>query len=127
MKYSSLILDLDIKIRQIKNKAMAEITDEQDKVLGQLERDFIALGWTRWSKMGDLYSDEQMARLRESTGEMCLLKFDEKEMIGTVSDDRQINTVSGNGCTCSDFISRGMPCKHMCYLAGILIDRETKE
>lgn len=122
-KYASLIFDLDIKIRKIKDKAMAEITNEQDKVLGQLEQDFIALGWTKWSKMGDLYSDEQMTRLRESVNEISLLNFNEREMIGTVIDTQQTNTVSGKGCTCSDFISRGMPCKHMCFLAGILIDR----
>lgn len=124
-KYASLISNLDIKIRKIKDKAMKEIAEEQNKVLRQLERDFIALGWTRWSKSGNLYTDEQMKRLRESTTEMCLLEFDEKSMVGKVGDT-QIYSVSGNGCTCSDFISRGLPCKHMCFLAGILIKRIEK-
>ena len=128
-KYASLIFDLDIKIRKIKDKAMAEITDEQDKVLAQFERDLIALGWERWSKTGNLYTDEQMKRLHESAENsgMNLINYDEKNMIATIYDNHRHFSVSGNGCTCSDFISRGMPCKHMCYLAGILIDRETRE
>lgn len=124
--YTQLISESNGRIRKIKDNAIEQIKEQQNRVLALVEQDFVQLGWKRWTSE-ILHMDEQLRRLAESAEdtELELIGFDNKTHDAIVKD--KVNyLVSGTGCSCPDFTSRGLPCKHMYFLAGLLA-RPVKE
>lgn len=124
-KYTPMIAEMNEKIRSIKDKAMRQIAEEQYEALEQTKQDFAMIGWGRHWRHADLHADGQIERLIESTTDIELKfgEYNEKTGIGIV-DGKAKYTVSGSGCSCPDFVCRGLPCKHMYFLAGILAKKE---
>ncbi len=120
-KYNPLVSEMNEKIRKIKDEAMRQIAEEQYRVLEQTKRDFALIGWGKYWRERDLHADGQIERLMESVSdiELKLGEYNKKNGSGVV-DGKAKYWVSGSGCSCPDFIVRGLPCKHMYFLAGIL-------
>ena len=76
-----------------------------------------------WGKWGNpLDSNAQKTRIqRAMSGELTPLNVDLKSRCATFvgSDSKKYRTTLKN-CTCPDFKKRGVPCKHMFYLANEL-------
>lgn len=121
--YTQLIFEMNKEIEKIKSNAMKQITEEQNRVLAQAEKDFARLGWKRWIYV-NLRTDEQFRRLKESAEdtELELIELNEETKSGIAADKARY-MVSGNKCSCADFVSNDLPCKHMYFLAGLLTNK----
>lgn len=122
--YVSLITEMNKKIKSIKNEAMKKVKKEQRLALEQTKRDFAMIGWGRYWRERELSEDGQLERLVESVTDKNLVfgGYDKTLKVGIV-DGKAKYRVSGKSCSCPDFVLRGLPCKHMYFLAGILVNR----
>ncbi|MBD5111812.1 MAG: SWIM zinc finger family protein, partial [Ruminococcaceae bacterium] len=71
-----------------------------------------------------LTAEGQFERLEQSitdTG-LNIIEIDEKSGDGKIEDNSRLYRVSGEKCSCIDFIYSGLPCKHMFFLASSLMD-----
>lgn len=119
--YTSMVSEMNSSIRSIKDEAMRRIVDIQNKVLDQTKQDFAVIGWDKFWRDRDLRANGQIERVVESVTdtELQFGEFDKRNGFGIV-DGKAKCYVSGSGCSCPDFMMRGLPCKHMYFLAGIL-------
>lgn len=130
-EYTYLISETTEEIKEIRRIAQKKILDKQEAALYRTERDFSILGWKMWTPRA-LYADGQFERLERSAmdTELKLVSVNESAGAGIVDEPLGSFRVSGKKCECSDFAYRGLPCKHMYFLAGTLIamrnDRERK-
>lgn len=122
-KYTPMILELSAKIRKIKDEAMLRMTEEQNRALDEMVRGFKLIGWDKYWREADLHADGQIERLMASVldSELKLNEYDKKTKTGIV-DGKAKYFVSGCGCSCPDFIFNERPCKHMYFLASILVE-----
>lgn len=74
-----------------------------------------------WSKWDVCANDKpQIQRMKRAAGgEMAVKSFDEKRrtMVVVGASGEKPYTVTLTSCTCQDFKKRGLPCKHMYFLA----------
>lgn len=122
--YAALISDTKIEIKKIRQRAHSEILEKQKLALAQTERDFSLLGWKKWSTE-DLTKEGQFERLEQSVTDtqLKIVLFYEQAQIATIDEPTGSYKVTGEKCECADFIFNGLPCKHMYFLAGVLMKR----
>lgn len=101
--------------------------DIRNKLVSLISQTFSEIGWNLWDK--SIHSlDEQLTRLERAvkSKKMSVLDYNEDTKIGSVMGEKGgIYTVGADGCSCPDFNHRGLPCKHMYFLAMIISeDRE---
>lgn len=121
--YIPLLYETRAKIKEIRRESFNRITETQNLALLQVARDFAALGWNNWTSE-QLTAEGQFERLEQSitdTG-LNIIEIDEKSGDGKIEDNSRLYMVSGEGCSCVDFIYSGLPCKHMFFLASSLMD-----
>lgn len=121
--YIPLLSETRAKIKEIRRKSIKRITETQNLTLLQIGQDFAALGWNNWTPE-QLTAEGQFERLEQSitdTG-LNIIEIDEKSGDGKIEDNSRLYRVSGEKCSCIDFIYSGLPCKHMFFLAGSLMD-----
>lgn len=126
--YTKLISETHAKIKDIRRNSLSQITETQNLALLQVEQDFAALGWNKWTSE-QLITEEQFERLEQSVmdSNLKLAAVDEESGNGIIDDCIAYCKVSGAGCSRADFVFRGLPCKHMYYLAGVLVDLRNRE
>ncbi len=83
----------------------------------KLAADFARVGWSAWGyaihRMAG--QDDRIQRAIHSK-EMRLLSFDAETRTAIVLGERGATyTIDSKGCSCLDFSSRGLPCKHMYF------------
>ena len=77
--------------------------------------------WAKWDTCAN--NKPQIQRMkRAAEGAFAVKNFDEKRrtMVIVGASDEKPYAVTLSGCTCKDFKKRGLPCKHMYYLANRL-------
>ena len=127
--YTTLLSETRAKIKEIRRESFDRITETQNQALLQVEQDFISLGWNKYWTSEQLIEDGQFERLEQSitdTG-LDIIEIDEKSGSGKIEDNSRLYRVSGEKCSCIDFTYRGLPCKHMYYLAGVLVGLHNQE
>lgn len=125
-KYAPIIAETNEKIKRIRERNMQQIAEEQYKALEKTKQDFTVIGWGKYWRCTDLHKDGQYERLEQSITDtkLKLAKINDISKTGTIDDLSGSYKVSGAGCSCADFVYRGLPCKHMYFLAGILAQEE---
>lgn len=121
--YMPLLSETRAKIKEIRRESTKRITETQNLTLLQIGQDFAALGWNNWTPE-QLTAEGQFERLEQSitdTG-LNIIEIDEKSGDGKIEDNSRLYRVSGEKCSCTDFIYSGLPCKHMFFLASSLMD-----
>lgn len=127
--YAKLISETRKKIHDIRQESQNRIIEAQKAALAEVEHDFALLGWNKNWNEEQLTADGQYERLEQSVADknLKLVEIDSHTQIGTVDGCSSSYRVSGTGCSCSDFAYRGLPCKHMYFLAAELIDLYNEE
>ncbi len=121
--YTKLIAEVHENIKGIRQNAQRQIAEVQNYALTQAERDFTMLGWNKYWTKEQLTADGQFERLEQSVldTKLKLISVDQKFKKGIVDGCTGSYEVSGAKCNCADFVYRGLPCKHMYFLSGILV------
>lgn len=119
--YFDLLTKTNLEIKEIRRRAQEKIASVQNDALAQTETDFSLIGWKKWSPK-ELYSDGQFERFEQSILDPHLKasSVNDKIGVGVVDESLASYKVTGERCGCSDFAFRGLPCKHMYFLAGVL-------
>lgn len=119
--YSELLAETNREIKEIRRKAQEKIISAQNDALAQTETDFSLIGWKNWLPK-ELYSEGQFERFEQSVLDPNLKasSVNDKIGVGIVEESLASYKVTGERCGCSDFTYRGLPCKHMYFLAGVL-------
>lgn len=124
------------KVNGIK-KRLSEITDNDIAKMNPSERnrlqtdiynhisemmceDFKKIGWTNWNP--EIHAmPEQLERIKRASGStngISLWHYSPNTTTGIIKGSSgKVYLTCGNGCSCPDFRKRGLPCKHMYYLA----------
>ncbi len=103
--------------------AEREIQQNRQKILDMICRDFQKVGWSAWDRSVHMADGqyERMERAAQSKT-MRLVSFDKKTGTAIVAGESgKQYTVDNSGCSCGDFLHRGLPCKHM-YFAAMSAD-----
>lgn len=127
--YAKLVSKTHEKIKDIRRDSLNRIAEVQNLALLQVEQDFALLGWDKKWDLEQLITEEKFERLEQSVMDSNL-KFaavDEDSKTGIIDDFIARCKASGAGCSCADFVFRGLPCKHMYFLAGVLVDLHNRE
>lgn len=119
--YSDLLTKTNTEIKEIRSRAQEKIISAQNYALNQTETDFSLIGWKTWSPK-ELHFEGQFERLEQSVLDPYLktISVNDRLGIGVVEESPASYKVTGEHCECSDFAYRGLPCKHMYFLAGVL-------
>lgn len=127
--YIPLLYETHAKIKEIRRESLRQITEAQTLALAQVNQDFALLGWDKKWTSEQLFANGQFERLEQSVmdSNLKLAAVDEKSKTGIIDDFIARCKVSGAGCSCADFVFRGLPCKHMYFLAGVLVDLHNRE
>ena len=95
-------------------------------IMQKMGEDFQALGWDVWDPSVHR-ANGQLDRIRRAATDkrLIIIKRDGStfDIKGT---EGNVYTVSGEGCSCPDFRTRGLPCKHM-YLLAIALSEEEND
>ena len=94
-------------------------TDIRNRLVSMISQTFSEIGWTDWP-MSTHSQDEQLRRLERAvkSKKISVVSYDKEKNEGIVSGDNgALYTVGAKGCSCPDFNHRGLPCKHMYFLA----------
>lgn len=129
--YIPLLSETRAKIKEIRRESFNRITETQNLALLQVGQDFTALGWNNWTPE-QLTAEGQFERWEQAAADtdLELIEIDEKSGGAKIEDNSRLYRVSGEKCSCTDFIYSGLPCKHMYFLASALMDlrnRKTSE
>lgn len=134
----ALILANKTKVTtKLRTKNLSEITDSDIAKMTPSERnrlqndvynhiaemmteDFRKIGWTNWNP--DIHATpEQLDRIKrasDSYNGIQLRKYSPNTTTGIIRGSScKIYLTCGNGCSCPDFRKRGLPCKHMYFIA----------
>lgn len=109
------------------NSCEEKVKSEQQAVIKAVEDDFIRIGWTRWTHEQHV-ADGQYERLVSAMNDkkLKLASIDRGSCAGVVEGSSPYD-VSGNGCTCQDFMHRQLPCKHMYLLISELLNESSPD
>ena len=109
-----------IKANAKKQKAEREaLLQQQRKPYEMLAADFARVGWPAWGYAAHRAEgqDERIQRAINSR-KMQLIGYDPGSKTATVQGERgALYEITPQGCSCPDFASRGLPCKHMYFAA----------
>ena len=86
-------------------------------VFREVGKVFSEMGWTNWSYAIHMLPEQgqRITRALESKT-MKVLRLDKEAGTATVRGEAgQIYEITPQGCSCPDFQSRNMPCKHMYF------------
>ncbi len=115
-KIKDIIIDTDNKIEEINNQAKAAVDEAKRSALESTVDLFAEIGWNNWSAP-QLESADQYFRLQKSfSDKMNIESIDYTSKSGQVRGS-SVYDINEKGCTCKDFAIRGLPCKHMYFLA----------
>lgn len=118
-KSLSEITDSDIaKMTSSERKRLQ--SDVYNHIAKMMSEDFKKIGWTNWNS--DIHTTaEQLDRIKRASGStngIILRKYSPNTTTGIVrGSSGKIYLTCGNGCSCPDFRKRGLPCKHMYFIA----------
>lgn len=107
--------------RKENRKAQKEL---REKIISNITDDFIEIGWENWNSNIHRYP-EQYERLKKAfTDSLSIFQYNRERGIAKVKNNEtdKFYLVSKERCSCPDFRSRNLPCKHMYYLATLLAD-----
>ncbi len=125
-KIKDVIIETDNKIEEINNQAKAAVDEAKRSALESTVNLFSEIGWGNWSEP-QLKNEEQFSRLKKSISDkMKLVNIDRIGKSGLVLGSAMYE-VNGKGCTCTDFATRRMPCKHMYFLALNLANDDSEQ
>lgn len=119
-----LLNNTNEEIKAIRRRAHDEISEAQNRAGAQVRLDFVSIGWKKWLTR-QLTSEGQFERLEQSVvdTQLKIVKLYEQAGFANIADSKGMYKVSGEECECADFVFNGLPCKHMYFLAGVLIKR----
>lgn len=94
--------------------------DVYNHIAEMMSEDFRKIGWTNWAP--NIHStSEQLDRIKrasDSYSGILLRKYSPNTTTGIIRGSScKIYLTCGNGCSCPDFRKRGLPCKHMYFIA----------
>lgn len=98
-------------------------------IMQKMGEDFQALGWDVWDPSVHR-ANGQLDRIRRAATDKRLTVIEYDGDFGTATikgAEGNTYTVSGERCTCPDFRTRGLPCKHMYLLAMALSEEENDQ
>lgn len=125
MDIRSTMWDSEKKIKDVQKQADAEIKELHKAVLLKSVELFRSLGWNQWGEH-QLMEDGQFPKVQKALKDrMQFVSIDYELQRGRVQGS-SVYEVNGSGCTCKDFAIKGLPCKHMYFLAVQLTEGETK-
>lgn len=95
-------------------------TDIYNHISEMMCEDFKKIGWTHWNP--EIHAmPEQLDRIKRASGStngISLRHYSPNTTTGIIKGSSgKIYLTCGHGCSCPDFRKRGLPCKHMYYLA----------
>lgn len=127
--YSKLISKIDSKIRDIRQRSLAQISAAKDSALAEVQQDFFMLGWNKFWTKEQLNNEWQFDQLEQSVTDKSikLIKLNEPLQSAVMEDRFGYYKVSGSKCDCGNFISTGLPCRHIYFLAGTLIELQREK
>ena len=116
-------------LSEITDSAIAKMTpsernrlqnDVYNHIAEMMTEDFRKIGWTNWNP--DIHATpEQLDRIKrasDSYNGIQLRKYSPNTTTGIIRGSScKIYLTCGNGCSCPDFRKRGLPCKHMYFIA----------
>lgn len=92
---------------------------QQRKPYEMLAADFARVGWPAWGYSAHLAAgqDDRIKRAINSRN-MHLIGYNADTKVATVQGERgAIYEITPKGCSCPDFATRSLPCKHMYFAA----------
>lgn len=95
-------------------------TDIYNTISEMMCEDVKKIGWTNWNP--EIHaSREQLDRIERASGStngISLWQYSPNTTAGIVKGrSGKVYFTCGNGCSCPDFRKRGLPCKHMYFIA----------
>lgn len=122
--FYSLLDNTNQEIKAIRKLACDKITEAKNRAGVQARLDFESIGWNHWTEQ-DLTADGQFEFLEQSVvdTQLQVVKLYEQAGFANIADTKGMYKVSGEKCECADFVFNGLPCKHMYFLAGVLLKR----
>lgn len=120
--FYTLLDNTNQEIKAIRKQACDEISEAKKRAGAQACLEFEKIGWKNWTAQ-DLTSEGQFECLEQSVVDTKLqvVKLYEQAGFANIADSKGMYKVSGEGCGCADFVFNGLPCKHMYFLAGVLL------
>ena len=120
--FYDLVENTNSEIKAIRKRALDEISEVKKHAGALALKEFASLCWNKWTEE-DLTAEGQFERLEESIIDphLELVKLYFQTNSADIADSKGMYRVSGEVCECADFVFNGLPCKHMYFLAGILI------
>ncbi len=106
--------------RYIDKKQKRKRQEQRTAIFRQFALDFNRIGWTRWGYDAHIKSG-QRDRIEKGiySKRMKLLTFDIAQHTACVMGEHDVAyNIDCDGCSCMDFRTRRLPCKHM-YFAVI--------
>lgn len=127
--YTNLLSETHKEIWDIRHDSLNRITEAQNVALIKIKEDFATLGWNKFWLLRQLLAEGQFEQFEQSVldPDLKLVQVDEINKTGVVEDRVASCEVSGQKCSCADFTFRGLPCKHLYFLAGVLVDLLDKQ
>lgn len=122
MAYFDFLKNTEIEIEKIHDEENRRVANEQRKCLQSVASEFRRHGWNKWTdeQLLAVGQYDRLIRAAKDKG-MKLQSIDFEKCSGTVRGSA-LYTVSGDGCDCSDFAMRKLPCKHMYFLLAAFLD-----
>lgn len=108
-----------VLIKYIRPTNNRELQNIDQQIVDMMDNDFSSLGWTMWDKSIHM-ADGQMDRMRRAaiSRKMKVVFADRNvDRYSIRGESGRDYSVSEKGCTCPDFQYRGLPCKHMYFVA----------
>ena len=96
-----------------------------NQIINNIEADFEKIGWTEWD--GSIHrADGQLERIKRAAyhnNGLSLTQYSPRTGFGIVrGSSGESYLVNCHRCSCPDFRERQLPCKHMYFLAMLLVD-----
>lgn len=89
------------------------------KIVQMIFEDFARIGWSSWD-ISVHRADGQYERMKRAVGPNSMVVVSVDQAAGkaiVLGESGKEYTVSSAGCSCPDFQARGLPCKHMYFVA----------
>ena len=111
---SILILRSATKKRDAESRELQRLKREPYE---RLAADFVRVGWPAWGYAAHRLKgqDDRIQRAINSR-QMILIGYDKDTHSAVVQGERgALYEMNSQGCSCPDFVKRGLPCKHMYF------------
>ncbi len=100
--------------------------ENNEVVIQKIHSDFQRIGWGMWDESIH-HAEGQLKRLERAVIDksMSIVSFEEDNTAIIKGSSGKTYVVSKDSCTCPDFNTRKLPCKHM-YLLAIYLNERSK-